>query len=51
MIPLRDVAEILDKKVFWNDRGFIAISDYEDLFDNASDDEIIDYLYNSLRIY
>ncbi len=51
MIPLRDVAEMLDKKVFWNDRGFIAISDYEDLFDNVSDDEIIDYLYNTLRIY
>lgn len=51
MIPLRDVAEMLDKKVFWNDRGLIAVSDYDNLFNNEHDDEIIDYLYSALRIY
>ena len=35
LIPLRAVAEALDKKVFWDDRGLIIVSDDE--FDKTND--------------
>lgn len=37
MLPLRAVAEALGKKVFWDDMGFIVISDTENIFDREKD--------------
>ena len=51
LLPLRAISELLDKHVFWDDRGFISISDIEDLFDPTTDDEIIDYLYSQMCVY
>jgi len=52
MVPLREISELLDKKVFWHDRGLISISDIENLFDEGgTDEEIILHLYDKLSIY
>jgi len=51
LVPLREVVNLFDKKVFWDDCGLIAISDAEDLFNHENDREIISYLYNNLTIY
>ena len=51
LLPLRAISELLSKKVFWDDRGFISISDIDNLFDSETDDEIIDYLYSEMKIY
>ena len=37
MIPLRAMAEAIGKKVFWDDRGLIVISDTEGLIDGKED--------------
>ena len=50
-VPLRAVSELLDKEVFWDDSGFIAVSDTENLFNVEADRGIIDYLHNKLSIY
>jgi N-acetylmuramoyl-L-alanine amidase len=51
LLPLRAISELLQKQVFWDNRGFISISEIEDLFNSETDDEIIDYLYSQLSIY
>ena len=50
-VPLRSVAELLGKSVYWNDIGLITISDNEALFSEKSDTEIISYLHGLLDIY
>ncbi len=50
-MPLRAVSELLDKEVFWDDCGFIAVSDTENLFDSELDDGLITYLHDKLSIY
>lgn len=47
LIPLRAVAEALDKKVFWDDRGLIIVSDDE--FDKTEDKIFIEELVFLLR--
>ena len=41
MIPLRAMAEALDKKVFWNDSGLIAISEQNNSFSADSNLELL----------
>lgn len=50
-VPLRAVSELLDKEVFWDDSGFIAVSDTENLFNSEADGSMIDYLRNKLSMY
>ena len=50
MLPMRVICEMLGKQVFWDDRGFVAVSDIKDLFDSAHDAEIIDYIYSKLDV-
>ncbi len=47
LIPLRAVAEALNKKVFWDDRGLIIVSDDE--FDKTNDKIFIEELVFLLR--
>jgi len=47
VIPLRALAEALGKKVFWDDRGIISVSDNE-TFDSSKDSELIEYLISRL---
>ena len=47
LIPLRAVAEALNKKVFWDDRGLIIVSDNE--FDKTNDKLFIEELVFLLR--
>lgn len=42
MIPLRALVESINKKVFWDDRGLILISDEENVFDTEEDAYLID---------
>ena len=51
LLPLRAISELLSKQVFWDDKGFISVSDYEDLFNSKTDAEMIDYLMSELTIY
>lgn len=53
LVPLREVANLLDKSVYWNNIGLIAVSDNPQLFDEEknSDDDIITYLFDQLDIY
>ena len=44
MIPLRAMAEALDKKVFWDDRGLIIISDIENIINKDQDEELMSQL-------
>ncbi len=41
LIPLRDMVEALGKKVFWDDRGLIILSDTENIFDAVKDKDLI----------
>lgn len=50
-VPLRAISELLDYKVFWEDRGFISISSVEDLFSSDNDSDLISYLYNSISVH
>ena len=51
MVPLREVSELLNKKVYWNKAGFISISDDEALFldTDSTDENMVIYLYNKLN--
>lgn len=52
-IPLRALAEALNKEVFWDDRGLIVISDVENIFDAVKDKELIDEIasaFTQIRI-
>ncbi|MBQ3553681.1 MAG: right-handed parallel beta-helix repeat-containing protein [Clostridia bacterium] len=51
LVPLREISNLFDKQVFWDNSGLIAISDAEDLFNPENDGEIIRYLYDYLTIY
>ncbi len=53
LVPLREVANLLDKSVYWNDIGLIAVSANAQLFDEEknSDDDIITYLFDQLSVY
>jgi len=51
MLPMRAVSELLGKHVFWDDRGFVSVSDVENLFSSETDEEIIDYLHSQIDIY
>ena len=51
LLPLRVISELLEKEVFWDDRGFVSVSSVEDLFDSETDREIIDYLYSQMSVY
>ena len=42
MIPLRALVESINKKVFWDERGLILISDEENVFDTEDDAYLID---------
>lgn len=50
MVPLREVSELLNKKVYWYKTGFISISDDEELFSDTdqTDENMVIYLYNKL---
>ena len=50
-MPLRSISEMIDKEVFWDDCGFITVSDTENIFDSEGDDGLIDYLHGELDIY
>ena len=51
LLPLRNVAELLGKEVFWDNIGLIVISDDAELFSEKSDAEIIGYLHDYLDIH
>ena len=51
MVPLRAVSEMLDKQVYWNDRGLVIISDTENIINDKADDGLVDYLYSKLINY
>ncbi len=50
-MPLRAISEMINKQVFWDDCGFITVSDIEDLFNSEADDCVIDYLHSELSVY
>jgi len=50
-VPLRAVSELTGKQVFWDDRGFIAVSDTENLFDSTVDSQLIDYISGKITVY
>lgn len=50
-VPLRTVSELLDYKVFWDDKGFISISNVENLFNPDNDSDLISYLYNGIAVH
>ena len=45
------VSELTGKQVFWDDRGFIAVSDTENLFDSTVDSQLIDYITGKITVY
>ena len=53
MVPLRQVSELLDRQVFWDASGLIAISDDAALFDaeGGTDVPIIHFLREQLSYY
>ena len=51
LIPIRTLSEILGKEVFWDDIGFVTVSNTADLFNSESDRELIDYLHGELTLY
>ncbi|MBE7043615.1 MAG: hypothetical protein E7399_09055 [Ruminococcaceae bacterium] len=48
LIPLRALVEGLGKKVYWDDRGLILISNQENLFDTEKDEYLIDDIIRKL---
>ncbi len=51
LIPLRNVAELLGKEVYWFENGLIVVSNDKELFSDTSDTEIIDFLHEHLTIH
>ena len=50
LIPLRAVAEALEKQVFWDDKGLIVISDVQNIFDSENDAYLIDDLLRQINL-
>lgn len=50
LIPLRALVESIGKKVFWDSKGLIIISDMDEIFDNTSDSTLIDEIIRQLTI-
>lgn len=48
-VPLRAAVEAVGKKVFWDDRGLIIISDNADLIDPVNEASIIDLMVGMLK--
>ena len=50
MVPLRALCETaLSKKVFWDPKGLIVISDTDNILDSANDAGTIDTILNILK--
>jgi hypothetical protein len=49
-IPLRALAEAMGKKVFWDDRGLIIISNEEQIFDKTIEDYMINDVVRKIKI-
>lgn len=49
-LPIRSIMEYLDKKVFWDDRGIVVISDVEKIFDEQEDKELVDELAKAFDV-
>lgn len=50
LIPLRALAEALDKQVFWDEKGLIVISDKTNTFDSKEDAYLIDELIRKVNL-
>lgn len=48
MIPLRAMAEALNKQVYWNDIGLIVIGDKENPFDTAEKEALLEAVYQDI---
>lgn len=48
MIPLRAMAEALNKQVYWNDIGLIVIGDKENPFDTAEKQALLEDVYKDV---
>lgn len=51
MVPLRVVSEAFGKKVFWEAKGLIIISDGDPVWDSVEDAEIIDGIIEAIKEY
>jgi hypothetical protein len=49
-IPLRALAEAMGKKVFWDDRGLIIISNEEQIFDKVAEDYMINDVVRKIKV-
>ena len=49
MVPVRVVAESLDKQVFWDNKGLIIIGDMTDYWNSADDKYRISQIFESLK--
>lgn len=49
MLPLRAVAEAIDKNVFWDDRGLILVTDLSRPIDAVADSRVVDGMLSMLR--
>lgn len=49
MLPLRAVAEALDKQVFWDERGLILITDADKELDAVENSRVVDGMLSLLR--
>ncbi len=50
LVPLRALVESLNKKVFWDDKGLIVISNNEQIFDSTEDAYLIDDLLRQINL-
>jgi len=51
MVPLQMMEDVLDKTVYQNDNGLIALNDGEPILHGAADSYLADFLYNNLTTY
>ncbi len=50
MVPLRVLCEtVLGKKVFWDDKGLIVVSDQDQILDSSQDAAVIDQIISMLK--
>ena len=50
LIPLRAMAEAVNKEVFWDEKGLIVISGNAKVFDSKTDDYLIDELIRQVNL-